>query len=188
MATTSPASCRRRHLGDLVLRKHVRANALDPDGRGDRLRGALVVAGEEHRREVEAPELRDRLRARRLDPVGDDEQPAHGAVPAGGDDGAPFASASSRASAGGSSRPPSARRGGADDRRVALDEGLDAEPGAVREALDRRQRAEPRAPLGDRRAIGCSLASSDGAGDAEQVVAGHAVRRGSRPRATSAPR
>ena len=49
------------HLSRLVARVHLGEHALDPDLAGDAPRGRLRVAGEQHRRQPERPQLPDRL-------------------------------------------------------------------------------------------------------------------------------
>ena len=64
---------------------------VDPGFGGDRPGRALVVARQQHGREAERAQVRDRLGRGRLDPVGEDEEAGDRAVDRRRDDGAPLA-------------------------------------------------------------------------------------------------
>ena len=113
---------------------------------------ALVVAGEQHRRQPERAQVGDRLGGRRLDRSATTNSPATAPSIAAATTVRPWLSSS--ASAASSSRreleaPLGEHRRPADDDRVPVDDGLDAEAAAVREALDRRER--PALGAGERR-------------------------------------
>ncbi len=119
---------------------------VDPDGGGDRVRGARVVAGEQHRAQAELAEPGDRLRAARLDRVADAQHAAHLAIPRDDDGGASARLGLRRGGdrLGGDVQRPclgEPARAARDDG-VAVDDRLDAEPGVRDEPL-RRGRDDP---------------------------------------------
>ena len=171
-------------VGGQDLGDHVAASM--PTSRGDRAGGRRVVAGEQHRAQAEVAQLGDRLGGGRLDRVGDDEHAAGRAVPADRDGGA----------AGGLRRRRRPRRG----RRAGAATSRRAARGDRRRRRGRRRRPGRRGPRGWRsprpgssagrraapaamaRAIGCSEASSSGAGEAQHLVGVLARRRRRRRR------
>ena len=137
---------------------------VDADLAGDGLGGAAVVAGEQHRAQPEGAQLGDGGGAGRLDGVGDDDEAAHLSVPADQDRGPPGRLGGvlgGTQSVVGVHRPVGEEAFAAGDDGVAVDDAGDAEPLAVGEALDGGQLESGVAGAGgDRRAIGCSEASS----------------------------
>ena len=89
MATTRPWSCSRRTTSTLSAGQHLGDHLADADLGGDGAGGARVVPGQQHRAQPQPGELRDRLGAGGFDGVGDDQDAAHGAVPADRDRGPP---------------------------------------------------------------------------------------------------
>ena len=121
---------------------------VDADLGGDRARGRLVVAGEQHRPRPSSRSAAIASARGRLQRVGDREHAADGAVPARrARRSGPAASARRRAASSCSGQheaPLGHQRRAADLDAVAVDHALDAEPVAVRERLDRRKPAELR--------------------------------------------
>ena len=167
------------HLGDHLF---------DADFGGDLFGDGAVVTGEQDRGQAQGPQLGDGLAAGRLDLVGHDEHAAGLAVPADGDGGLAVR-LGVRLGAGEVDvevlRPVGQQRLASDQDGVAVDDALDALAFDVGEVLRRRQRADLLGcALGDRlgdRVLGGVL---EGAGQAEQLLAGDAVgndhvRRGS---------
>ena len=167
MATTRPSACRRRTTSTFWPGSTSAMTSSMPDLGGDGPGRAFVVPGQQHRAQAEPGELGDRLGAGGLDGVGDDQDPADGAVPADGDrrcdrpvrrGGGRPASVASRAR-----RPLVGQPGRAPgDDGVPVDDALHAEPLGRGEL--RRPAAGPRPGRGPRRrsaaATGCSEASS----------------------------
>ena len=136
---------------------------VDPDLVGDRPRGRRVVAGEQDGSQAERLQPPDRLGGGRLYRVGDDEHRRGLPVPAGGD--RSLAARLGRLPGGVErgrelERPVDEQGGPAGDDGVSVDDALDAEPLAIREPFDRRQRRPALAAVAIARAIGCSEASS----------------------------
>ena len=120
-----------------------------PTSRGDRARGALVVAGQQHRLEPERSGARATAVARRrLEPVGDDEQPGSAVRRPRRPRPCARAPPRRRSAPRGppSSSTPSLReqRRAPDHHRASVDDRLDAEPGAARRSARRRGAARLR--------------------------------------------
>ena len=127
-----------------------------PTSRGDGFRRLLAVAGQQHGRQAELAQLANRLGARRLDGVADDERRARQAVPADGD--------------------LAVRAANLD--LVALDAPDDADARPVRERLHGRQRADlGLRRLRDRLRDRMLARVLDGSGQPEHLGAARAVQR-----------
>ena len=184
IATTRPSACSRRTTSALSGGQHLGDHLVDADLGGDGARGRLVVAGQQHRPQPERPQRGDGLGGRRLDGVGDDEQRAGRAVPAGGDRrsarGLGAARARRRAPAAAASPSSASSDGRPTTTRVPVDDALDAEALAVRRS-PRRRAAAPSPARGARRSPGRSGARRR----ARARRRAAAPRRGRRPSATT---
>ena len=174
-ATTRPSRCRRRTTAAFSEGSTSATTSSIPTSAATARAGGRVVARQQHRAQALATQQADRLRAGRADRVGDDHQPAHGAVPGHGDRRpAPVLRAlEGRAQAVVEREAPVGQQGrAADDHGVAIDDALDAQALAAREALRRRQRAGIGAGgLGDRPPDGVLRGVLQGAGEAQDLPA-----------------